>query len=109
MHDVPDRNFGGHQADKGSGHGGDGRGGADLALSGRAAHLQGNDSILTPHISVRTLVTGEPKSPTHPHDSGNYRSSQGQQTGLHLLLLIAHRVSYRNTCVIVLKVMFIYK
>lgn len=53
MHDVPDRNFGGHQADKGSGHGGDGRGGADLALSGRAAHLQGNDSILTLHISVQ--------------------------------------------------------
>lgn len=50
MHDVPDRNFGGHQADEGSGRGGDGRSGADLALSGRAAHLQGNDSILTPHV-----------------------------------------------------------
>lgn len=98
MHDVPDRNFGGHQADEGSGRGGDGRSGADLALSGRAAHLQGNNSILTPHISVRTLVTGEPKSPTHP------------QTELHLLLLlIAHSVSFRNTCVIVLKVIFIYK
>lgn len=41
MCDVPDRNFGRHQADEGSGCGGDRRGRAGLALSGWAAYLQG--------------------------------------------------------------------
>lgn len=41
MRDVPDGNCGGHHADEGSGCGGDRRDGADLALSGRAAHMQG--------------------------------------------------------------------
>ena len=43
MYNVPDRNFGWHQADEGSGCGGDRRPRAALALSGRSPHMQGTE------------------------------------------------------------------
>lgn len=51
MHDVPDRKFRGRHTDEGSGHGGDKRGGAGLALSGRTVLLQGNADILTARVT----------------------------------------------------------